>query len=679
MDVHELNCNATAITQLKRVRLSWYRPAQAVHPGEVWRLSVKLKRPHGFANPGLFDYSAWLAQQGIGATGYVNVTELARRVETPQWSLNRWRAELLQQLAIALPDHPQFPIIAALALGDRNAINDGQWQVIRDSGTSHLLAISGLHIGLVGAFFWWLGGWLWRCWSGALLIVPAPLAGAVLGCTAALSYALLSGFAVPAQRSMIMFALVVVATLLRRDVFNRRGYLLALTLVLAWQPMAVMQAGFWLSFGALLIIGWSVLGRSKESRWKQLLYIQLALWVGLAPLSMLFFDQLSLVALPANLIAIPAITLLVLPLALVGISLLPLAPFIATPVLEVAADAMALTWQWLEWVSAQGAVWASGLPLPVQISPWSAVLAFAGMLWLFAPRQFPARWAGLALQIPLLVPTTLSPEWNDVPGHFTAQVVDVGQGLAVIVTTAEHSLVYDTGARFSDRFDAGADLLVPTLRQLVRQRGGAISKVVISHADSDHAGGLSGLLAQLPATSIDSGTPEQLPRTIQADVAWCQSGDRWRWNEVWFEYLHQPTGPATADNDRSCVLRIGGDGGLLLPGDISDRAERLLIDHLGRNAEPERLHADVLLVPHHGSRHSSSKQWLQAVNPDLAVVSSGYANRFGHPHPDTVARYRSAEIEWLNTAQVGAIALQFDSTGLRHWRGERLVRPRYWH
>jgi len=682
LSIDELSCQGVAVEQVKWAGLSWYRPTEPLNAAEVWRFSVRLKRPHGFANPGLFDYSAWLAQRHIGATGYVDAVAQPEHISTADNSLAAWRGQLVEKLDLLLENHPQTPFIAALALGDRTAISDTQWQVIRASGTSHLLAISGLHIGMVGALFWWLGGWLWRRQARWLLYIPAPLAGAMVGWVAAFSYALLSGFAVPAQRAMIMFTVVVVGTLLRREVFSRRSYLVALALVLIWEPLAVLQPGFWLSFGALLVIGWCLLGRRKQSRMLQLLHIQFALWIGLMPLVLLFFDQLSLVALPANLIAIPMITLVVLPLGLSGVALLTIAPILAKPLLTLAAKSMAITWQWLEWITAQGDTLASFQPsLLTIINPWTALLAFVGVLWLLAPRGFPARWLGVCLLLPVVVPAfgladpSLAPA--ETAGRFTAQVVDVGQGLAVIVATSGHLLVYDTGARFSDRFDAGADLLVPQLRPLLRRSGSeSIDRLVISHGDSDHSGGLAGVLAGLPVARIDSGTVEQLSKSMVPVPSVCSAGDRWTWDGVLFEYLHQQAVRGATDNDRSCVLRVGGRRGLLLPGDLSDSGERRLVDSLIRK---DAVRADVLLVPHHGSRHSSSGELLDAVAPRLAVVSSGYANRFTHPHPLTVERYQEEGIELLNTAEVGAVTLYFDSAGLQRWQAERIVHPRYWH
>ncbi|MEL0083568.1 MAG: DNA internalization-related competence protein ComEC/Rec2, partial [Gammaproteobacteria bacterium] len=683
--VETLSCGGVTVQQVRRTRLSWYRPDHALLPGEQWRMAVRLKRPHGFANPGLFDYSAWLAQRHIGATGYVDSADPPERIAVDQYALATWRARLVTQLGNQLTGHPQTGIIGALALGDRTAISDQQWQVIRASGTSHLLAISGLHIGLVGALFWWLGSGLWRYQSRGLVHLPAPLAGALVGWMAALGYALLSGFAVPAQRAMIMFTVLVVATWLRREPFSRRSFLIALVLVLLWEPLAVQQAGFWLSFTALAIIGWCLVGRQTGSRWWRLLQIQLALWLALTPLVMLFFDQQSLVSLPANLVAIPLVTLVVLPLSLLGVALMMAIPAVAAWLLVLAARAMDITWRWLEWITRQGDSLIAGQPSVLAVSnPWVALLATAGLLWLLAPRGMPARWLGLGCLIPIFSPLFVTagyPQSSDFDsGIFESRVVDVGQGLAVIVTTANHLLVYDVGARFSDRFDAGADLLVPLVAPLLRERGmQAISRVVISHGDSDHAGGLPGLLAGISVLRVDSGTPNQLAERGIAAVSPCRSGEQWVWDGVLFEYLHQPTLASAADNDRSCVLRVGGASGLLLPGDLGIASEQRLMQYLGSQNQLDKLQAQVLLIPHHGSRNASSRAFIETVAPQLAVASSGYANRFNHPHPITLERYQRAQVKVVTTAQVGAVMMRFDRQGLRNWSGQRSHHQRYWH
>ncbi|MBV1889702.1 MAG: DNA internalization-related competence protein ComEC/Rec2, partial [Gammaproteobacteria bacterium] len=717
--VSDIECSAAqtkALPKSKLLRLTWYLPRADIRPGQQWRFVARLKRPHGFANPGLFDYSRWLALQGVGATGYVVSSPAPIRLEAEVRSLAGLRDRLLEQLNQRLSGHDQTPIIAALALGERRQISDQQWQLIRASGTSHLLAISGLHIGLVGAFCWWLGSALWRFQGRWLLLMPAPMMGAISGWAGALGYALLSGFAVPAQRSIIMFSVVAVSVLLRREIVSRRSYLLALVLVLAWQPMAVLQPGFWLSFGALLLIWWAVLGRFTGSSGEaaivsgpetgvcralmlggliklktaatgvaQLAHIQFVLWLGLLPMGLLFFDQVSWVALPANLIAIPVVTLLVLPLALLGTLLMSVSQTVAGTLLWLAAEVMDGLWQWLQWLVVKARLLDG---LLVQIPPVESVvvviLAVVGGFWLTAPRGFPARWLGVGCFLPLMVTTNVLSGitgTKEEPGQFQAQVIDVGQGLAVIVTTKHHTLVYDTGSRFSDRFDSGVDLIKPLIRRLGRNQ---IDQLVISHGDSDHAGGLVGLLGAFPVKQLCSGTVEQLLVDVDIDVNWpnpkvCGSGRKWVWDGVLFEFIHQPGGQDATDNDRSSILRIGGEKGLLLTGDISSAAEQRLARFLEQNNRIEKLVAQVVLVPHHGSRHSSSATFLGLIRPVLAVASSGYANRFKHPHPLTVSRYQTAGIEFINTAEQGAVTMEFDPTGLISWQGYRSASERYWY
>ena len=666
---------------IDKVRLAWYRPDQAVALGERWSMQVVLKRPHGMANPGLFDYSLWLAQRGVGATGYVASGQKPHKLAEPAGpagfvSVDLLRGYLAARLTEVLAGHPQTAVIRALALGDRSGLDPQTREQMQLSGTSHLLAVSGLHIGLIGSFVWALFSYCWRLYPRGMLWVPAPIAGAPAGWLAAGAYALLSGFALPAQRSLIMFSVAVLAVILRREVFSRRSFLLAMVLVTLWQPLALLQPGFWLSFGALAVIAWALVGRPPASGWLHygfaVVRVQTVIWIGLLPLGLYFFQSYSVVSLPANLVAIPVITLLVLPLALLGTLLMVVNELAGGAVLLLAAQLSDLLWSYLQWLVDLGESAKPGLFPRLRVdSLLQALVTALGALWLAAPRGVPARGLGLLCLLPLVIHTDGEGRAGHV-GEFDLVVHDVGQGLALTITTANHVLVYDVGARFSERFDVGRDIVA---QSLLRRGRSHIDRLVISHADNDHAGGLSGLLEQLSVGQIITGTPEQLQQVV---VSGCSEQD-WEWDGVAFHLFNVVNSSGGSDNDRSCLLRVGGAQGVLVPGDISGSAERQLLAERYRGGDGQQLSATVLLVPHHGSRFSSTPGWLDAIDPQIAVVSSGYANRFNHPHVDVVTRYRQRSIRFLDTADVGAVTIHFNDQGVIDWWSARGAKPRYWH
>ncbi|MFA7292477.1 MAG: DNA internalization-related competence protein ComEC/Rec2 [Rhodocyclaceae bacterium] len=660
-----------------RVMVSWYRgehdgdPSAAiealaalgagtVHAGERWRLTLRLKRPHGNANPHGFDYEAWLLERGIRATGYVRPKGENKRLDDlalqPLYLIERLRESIRSRFLAALPESEHAGILVALTVGDQRAIEGDYWKVFARTGTTHLMSISGLHVTMVAALLGGLAGMLWRRSPRLMLLFPAQRAAVFVGALAALLYALLAGFSVPAQRTALMLAVAALALLSGRRTAASRTLTLALAAVLLLDPWAVLAPGFWLSFGAVSLLfyvasekvvelaGW----RASVSRWSA---AQWAVSVGTLPLLLLFFQQFSLVSPLANALAIPAISFIVTPLAL-------LAAFLPVP-------GLLLLDHWLlGWVM-QGLTWLAEFPVYTQPAPplWCVVLALSGIGWMLLPRGFPARWLGLLLLLPAVWVTPARPP----SGQAWMTVLDVGQGLAVVVQTATKTLLYDTGPLYSAESDAGQRVILPYLRALGVE---ALDAMVITHSDSDHSGGAASVLTAMPVARVISSVPD-----IAAEP--CVAGQRWEWEGVRFSMLH-PSGEAAGPkarakpNNLSCVLRVEASGtSMLLTSDIEAVDELAL---LARDATV--LRSDVLLVPHHGSRTSSTPAFIAAVAARQVIYPVGYRNRFGHPRADVVARYGDTP-SWRSdrhgalTVRLadGASVSSYRETHRRYWYG----------
>ena len=681
--------------------LALQRQPQALRAGESWRMTVRLKAPHGNSNPHGFDYELWLWEQGLQATGYVRA---GPRDAPPQKMADSWRHPVerarhaARDAVYARIENRQLAgIVAALLLGDQNAIERADWDVFRATGVAHLMSISGLHI----TMFAWLAAlgitWLWARtvrWNPALcLALPARSAGAWGGLLLAAAYALFSGWGVPAQRTVLMLAVMV----LLRQGGKRWPWpqvcLLAMAAVVALDPWALMQPGFWLSFVAVsvlfatgpaasdkngkaieLIADYSYGERAKsrfgaDDRPRGVFWVWLApvtaamlrivreQWVvtlALTPLSLLLFNQVSLVGLLANGLAIPWVTLLVTPLTMLGV--------VWAPFWDLAAGAVTLLMLFLQWL----ARWPLA-SLSVAAAPlWCALAGVAGGVLL--AMRLPWHWR--ALGVPLLLPVLLWQPLRPPAGEFELIAADVGQGNALLVRTAAHTLVYDTGPRFSRESDAGHRVLVPLLRAL----GERVDILMLSHRDSDHIGGAPAVLAMQPQATLVSSIEDGHELQALRPSTRCAAGQRWEWDAVTFEVLHPRADDYEAghkSNAMSCVLRISnGRHTALLAGDLELAQEQRLV------AAGAPLKADVLLVPHHGSKTSSSAGFLDAVQPALALAQAGYRNRFGHPAPPVLERYRERGIAVFASPTCGAArwaSLEPDQVlcqrnlGLRYW------------
>lgn len=663
-----------------KLLLSWYPrkgyKIPTLHVGERWRLQVRLKRPHGFSNPGGFDYEAWLFQQGIRAKGYVRLVKTTDAPRLNQklnqrlapagsrYRVDQLRETLRRQILSKLDNHPLRGIVLALAIGDRQQITPAQWEVLTRTGTNHLVAISGLHVGLVAGFAFFLMRRLWRCSARAVTYWPANKAGAVAALLAATVYAALAGFSVPTQRALIMVTVVMLAVIVQRHTRPSSLLALALLLVLTIDPLAVMTAGLWLSFAAVAVILYGMSGRlAMRSLWWRWGRVQWLVAVGLFPALLLLFQQASLAAPLANLLAVPWVSLLTVPLTLLGSIALAISPALGEWLLGLSTLSLDALWYWLVWLAQWDlAAWQ-------QMSPplWAMPVALIGIVWLLAPRGVPTRWVGVAGLLPLLfISPALIPE-----GQARFTLLDVGQGLAAVVQTRNHVLVFDAGPRFSSGFNTGEAVIAPYLRVQGRWQ---IDTLLVSHGDNDHIGGVAGLRADMPVGQVLSSVPQQIDGAEP-----CLAGQHWQWDGVDFLILNPGERVYVGgreDNNRSCVLRVqAGRHSVLLSGDIERAAESMLAKSLGR-----KLASDVLVVPHHGSRTSSSLEFLDAVSPTLALFPVGYRNRYGFPKAQIVRRYAERQVRLFDTAQHGAIELQLGSeAGLAAVRTYRQQSARYWH
>ena len=645
-----------------------------VRAGERWRFTVRLRRPHGGVNPHGFDYEAWLLERGIRATGYVRMPgRRDARQGAPErlealapgvpYRIQRLRELAREKIRGVLPGHPYAGVLVALAVGDQQAITLEQWQLFARTGVSHLMSISGLHVTMVAGLFAMLVSWCWRRSERLALALPAQKVAALSGFIAALAYCLISGFAVPAQRTLYMVAVVAVALWLGRATSATRVLAAALLLVLVLDPWAVLSPGFWLSFAAVALIFHVGLGRTVEPHWlAQWGRVQWAVTVGLAPLMLVLFQQVSLVSPLANAVAIPLVSFIVTPLALAGAAL----PF-DWP-LDLAHAILATLMAMLDWLAGlPSALWRQHAPVP-----WTVPLALLGIGWLLLPRGFPARWVGAVLGVPLFAVLPPSPG----AGELWITVLDVGQGLAVVARTQNHALLYDAGPAFGASADSGTRVVLPYLRGEGVER---LDALVVSHDDRDHSGGAASVLEGMPVGTLWSALPaghELLSAGAPSEV--CIAGRGWLWDGVSFEFIHPPALPAPAPegraNDRSCVLRIAASGGrVLLTGDIERSAERELVRRV-----PALLAADALIVPHHGSATSSTPDFVDRVAPRYAVFAVGYRNRFGHPREDVLARYRKAGSTLFRTDEAGALEMRFTPENSRI-EAQRDGARRYWH
>jgi competence protein ComEC len=681
-DVDSATLQGQPVRVPSRILLGWYgevhdevvmlAPYEHLAAGQRWRFVVRLKQPHGSLNPHGFDTELWMFEQGLRASGAVRASgpDAAQRLGSSAGApIERLRQHVRDAINARVPDARAAGVLAALAVGDQAAIERANWDVFRNTGIAHLVSISGLHV----TMFAWLAGALisrlWRMNARALLWLPAMTAARWGGLLAATMYALLSGWGVPSQRTVWMLA----SAALLAQLGLRWPWPLVLLVVAAVvtviDPWALLQAGFWLSFAAVgMLMAASPIEDAPprgHALWRALrsgLRTQVVATVGLAPLTLLFFQQVSLIGFVANLVAIPLITFVITPLALAGV--------LAPPLWLLAAACVQVLTTFLQSLAAMpAAVWTAA------VAPWwmqAAALLGAALLVMRLP------WRVRALALPLMLPLFVPPVEQPNDGAMRVTVADVGQGSAILVRTRTHALLHDAGAQYSADSDAGSRVLVPLLRAIGVQR---LDLLMLSHRDLDHVGGAPAVMAALDVTALSSSIEASHPlRASKPPHRRCEAGQSWQWDGVRFDVLHpQPADYARADakpNTMSCVLAVTDAQGrrVLLTGDLEAEQEARLL-----REQPGALRSDVLLVPHHGSKTSSSPAFLDAVAPRVALVQAGYRNRYGHPAPAVAARYTERGIVLINTVGCGAWSTGDNSAADSPGICEREQSRRYWH
>ncbi len=630
-----------------RLRVSWYRSDAELAAGECWRLHLRLRTPRGSLNPGGFDFEAWLLRHGIGATATVRSAE--RCADPGGHQVLRLRQAIVERIRATLGDSRAAALLAALTVGDRSALRDADWERLRVTGTTHLFAISGLHLGIIAGCTFLLLRWSWSLWPALCLRVPAQRVGLYGSGVAAFGYAMLAGFELPVTRALIMLLVLIVAAALDRLRQPSRALAYAWALILLVDAFAPLAPGLWLSFGAVAAILYMSLGRMKRpAAWMVAVRVQLFLSLALVPLTLHFFNGLTWLSPLVNLIAIPVFSLLT-PLLLLAVLALGVDDGLGQWGLRASAHLLDGAWAAL----GAAADLAPAAWIPASPPPAALVLGGIGIVLLFAPRGLPLRPLALIGLAALLVPQQRP------VADLEVTVLDVGQGTAVVVRTPRHTLLFDAGPAFDEGFDAGRSVVVPyLLAQGIRR----IDALVLSHGDNDHAGGVAAVREAL-TVQREIGTAGGEP---------CHDGLSWQWDGVAFRFLH-PDERRWSSNNSSCVLHIDGPFDVLLPGDIERGAEARLL-----GAHRDALSADLLLSPHHGSGTSSTAGFIAAVSPRVVVHSAGWRSRYGHPRRDVVMRYAERGATQHVTGVEGALRIDRDPAGKLRVEGWRERASRWW-
>lgn len=642
----------------RTLRLSWHGHARPeLASGQRWQLTVRIRRPRGFANPGGFDYAGWLFREGIGATGHVRDAASARLLTPAGPGLDTMRQGLrgviLGNDGLAHPG-----ILTALAIGDRSGIDDDTWDVLLATGTNHLVAISGLHVGLAALAGFIAGRLIWRLLPPLRARVARPVFAAVTGLVLAAVYAALAGFAIPTQRALIMLAAGLGTLILRRRPAPAETAATALIGVIVFDPLAPMAPGFWLSFGAVAAILWIVCGRMGPARrLAELARLQFAIAVALTPLVVLLFGRTSLAGPIANMAAVPWVSVLVVPPVLAGTTIAPLLPVPGGWLLELADLAAAPLLWFLEHLAAHP--WAQ-LHRPVP-GPLALVLAVVGILIVLAPRGLPGKTAATICLLPLVLAPAPRPE----PGAVWLDVLDAGDGVATVVRTHSYTLVYGTGPRLSAALDGGSAVLIPFLRQAGSER---IDDLVIAQDNARHAGGGPSLVEAFPPQRMF--TPPDW-HAAGIDSRTCRAGEDWIRDGVRLGFVHpRPNdGRRLGGADLACALRIEAAGGsILLAPDLGRRAQWFMVT---RNIG---MAADVLVRTPAGP---GVGEFVDAVDPEW-ILHTG-----GAPRTDTTLQADRAPDAGPGRARGdcgGALHMRIlPAGGVQRPEAWREVQPRFWH
>lgn len=643
------------------VKLSWRYPQQKLFVGDKWQFAIRMKKIHGLMNPGGFDYEAWAFQEGIKAQGYI-VGNNDNQIISHHWyhdPVNRIRQSLKEKIVALLPQTETSPWITALAVGERQNISQENWEVLRNTGTNHLMAIAGLHIGFMSGMMYFIASFISRRIPRFPLKIPAQHVGSIAALLMALIYSALSGFNIPAERASIMISIFLIVSLLRRKMPAWHTWSIAVLIVLILNPLCVLSDSFWLSFGSVALIIYGVSGRLHPTGlWWKWGRIQWVIAVGLIPLSIALFQQISLIAFVANSIAIPWVACIIVPLSLLGCFCLLFSMKLSAIIFILADKNLALLWKVLAWFShLPWATWYQFVP-----SIGIVILACAGVILLLLPKGFPGRWFGLIWLLPLFLYRPSLPKVGEV--WFT--LFDVGQGLAALVETNQHILIFDTGARLSDNYDMGESVIIPYLHVI---HANAIDMMVISHSDNDHIGGSFAILKQIPVKEIKTSVPEFFSKE---KASFCLQNQSWNWDGVEFKFLSPTQDKLDRDDNSSCVLKISTTSqSILLTGDIEKQAEKDLVIN-----ESPTLKSTILVAPHHGSKSSAEESFLTAVDPEYVLFPVGYRNRYHFPNALVVARYHALGAKEFDTVNDGAIQFKLFANTVS---SPELYRLNHWH
>lgn len=611
-------------SNIGKLKLSWYKTNQSLHYGERWRLKVKLKPARGYHNPGAFNFERWLQSRHIVAVGYV-VNKASNKLLDTAHSI---RAQILRRVMDKISNNTYHDIIIAITLGFSSVLTPEHKNIFQKTGTSHLMAISGLHVGMIATVVFVLISRLCCCLPMILRYYPKQKIAAVFAIVASLAYSALAGFSVSTQRALIMlvFSMTTYYFLSKRSL--AASLLLAFIIILLLDPLSIFAAGFWLSFSAVFFLLYTMTGRIGEAslfwKWGR---AQLVSSVALVPLSVWLFHGISLTGIFANLIAIPVMSFIVLPLSL--LSVLTINSFVITIVTVV-----------LKYLLSFLNMLTIGQVYFAIHTPFQLFCSIIAVLVLFFPKGLRVKPLVLIFLLPIFFPR----ENKLANGQFELTVLDVGQGLACVIRTQKHVLLFDAGPKY-EHFDAGQHILNPYFKfENIKK----IDTIVISHGDNDHIGGLASILTQFSPSQIYSSVPLKMHHSAQL----CDQNIQWSWNGVRFHFLNDAKHPFRKDNNNSCVLKVtGAAGSVLLTGDIEKQAEQYLVS--------KDIKSTVVVVPHHGSKTSSTTTFVEKINPKYAVFSYGFLNRFHHPNNKVVQRYRDVGAKILTTVSQGAVRLRF--------------------
>lgn len=644
------------------IHLSWQDPKQKLQAGDQWQFSVRLKKIHGLMNPGGFDYEAWSLQEGIRASGYIYHDDV--KLLSSHWyhyPLLRIRQSLYTKLLTVLPKSDTSVWIPALVLGIRCDISSENWQVLRKTGTNHLMAIAGLHIGFMCSLIYTLFNWLWRQYPTLTLKIPAQHAAGFAAIVMAIIYSTLAGFSLPTQRACLMLILFFLVSLMRRSISAWYIWSATLFIILLINPLSILTDSFWLSFASVALIIYSMSGRLAPSGlWWKFGRLQWVLTLGLIPLSVWFFQECSFVSFIANSIAIPWVGLLIVPITLLGCFILLFSIKMGGMILTLADALLGLLWKILVYLSHLSWVsWYHTVP-----HLFLLILACISITILLLPTGFPGRWLSILGFIPFFLYQPLKPAL----GEAWVTLLDVGQGLSAVIQTQKHILIFDTGSHLSNNFDMGEQVVLPFLHTLdVRD----IDMMVISHGDNDHSGGAKAIMANLPVLTLKTSRPALFSKPF---VSTCLQHDTWQWDGVDFSFLYPTMEQLGLNNNSSCVLKVSAKNHqLLLPGDIEKKAEKYLVSEIS-----DKLNADILVAPHHGSKTSGVGEFINAVHPKMVLFPVGYRNQYHFPNQTVVDQYKKLGVERYDSVSGGAIQIKLTDDSELMPMLYRKLHPHYW-